>query len=116
MGAIAEPAARSARAWLTHGATIVRVGAYISISVAPDRKLVACATKPSAPSPTTMCSWSAATAAFTTPFPPDVRKQGPWQAMRRGEIDLLKPKYRLALARYGYALVKCELSVFKPEV
>jgi len=28
--------------------------------------------------------------------------------MRRGEIELLKPEYRLALARDGYALVKCE--------
>jgi len=27
----------------------------------------------------------------------------------RGEIDKLKPEYRLALARHGYALVKCEL-------
>ena len=53
---------------------------------------------------------------FYDAVPADVRKQGPWQAMRRGEIDLLKPKYRLALARYGYALVKCELSAFKPEV
>jgi uncharacterized protein YjhX (UPF0386 family) len=26
-----------------------------------------------------------------------------------------KPEYRLALARDGYALVKCELAVFKPE-
>jgi len=34
---------------------------------------------------------------------------------RRGDIDRLKPKYRLALARDGYALVKSELAVFKPE-
>jgi hypothetical protein len=36
--------------------------------------------------------------------------------MVRGEIDNLKPEYRLALARDGYALVTCELAVFKPEV
>ncbi len=48
--------------------------------------------------------------------PDDVRKQGPWQGMRRGEIEALKPEYRLALARHGYALVTCELAVFKPEV
>jgi len=34
---------------------------------------------------------------------------------RRGDIDRLKPEYRLALARDGYALVRCELAVFKPE-
>ena len=33
--------------------------------------------------------------------PGAVRKQGPWQGMRRGEVDLLKPEYRLALARPG---------------
>ena len=47
--------------------------------------------------------------------PEEVRKQGPWQGMRRGEIELLKAEYRLALARHGYALMKCELAVFKPE-
>ena len=36
--------------------------------------------------------------------------------MHRGEIEALKPEYRLALARDGYALVNCELAVFKPEV
>jgi hypothetical protein len=35
--------------------------------------------------------------------------------MARGEIEKLKPSYRLALARDGDALVKCELAVFKPE-
>ena len=54
-----------------------------------------------------MSSWS---------VPPEVRKQGPWQGMHRGEIDKLKPEYRLALARDGYMLVKCDLAVFKPEV
>jgi hypothetical protein len=47
--------------------------------------------------------------------PDAVRKQGPWQAMHRGEIELLKPEYCLALARDGYALVKSEVAVFKPE-
>ena len=47
--------------------------------------------------------------------PPEVRKQGPWQGMHRGEIDKLKPEYRLALARDGYMLVRCELAVFKPQ-
>jgi hypothetical protein len=47
--------------------------------------------------------------------PEEVRKQGPWQGMQRGEIERLKPEYRLALARDRYALVKCGLAVFKPE-
>ena len=38
-----------------------------------------------------------------------------WQAMSRGEIDRLKPEYRVALAEEGYALVNCELAVFKQE-
>jgi hypothetical protein len=48
-------------------------------------------------------------------LPDYIRHQGPWQGMHRGEIDKLKPEYCLALARDGYALVKCELAVFKPE-
>jgi hypothetical protein len=48
--------------------------------------------------------------------PEKVRHQGPWQGMQRGEIAKLKPEYRLALARDGYMLVRCELAVFKPEV
>jgi len=44
-----------------------------------------------------------------------IRHQGPWQSMSGGEAEALKPEYRMALARDGYALVKCELAVFKPE-
>ena len=47
--------------------------------------------------------------------PEAVRKQGPWQGMQRGEVERLKPEYRLSLARDGYALVKCEPAEFKPE-
>ena len=52
---------------------------------------------------------------FYETVPHEVRKQGPWQGNRRGAVEALKPEYRLALARDGYALVKCELAVFKPE-
>jgi hypothetical protein len=52
---------------------------------------------------------------FYESVPEKVRHQGPWQVNRRGEIEKLKLEYRLALARDGYALVKCELAVFKPE-
>ena len=52
---------------------------------------------------------------FYESVPEHVRKQGPWQGNRRGAVEALKPGYRLALARDGYALVKCELAVFEPE-
>ena len=32
-----------------------------------------------------------------------------------GVVIPVRAEYRLALARYGYALVRCELAVFKPE-
>jgi hypothetical protein len=47
--------------------------------------------------------------------PAHVRHLGPWQAQHRGDVYKLKPEYRLALVRDGYALVKCELAVFEPE-
>ena len=52
---------------------------------------------------------------FYEAVPAEVMHQGPWQGMHRGDVDKLKPEYRLALARDGYVLVKCELAVFKPE-
>ena len=42
-------------------------------------------------------------------------RRGPWQGNRRSAVEALKPEYRLALASYGYALVKCEHAVFNPE-
>ena len=52
---------------------------------------------------------------FYESVPADVRKQGPWQGQHRRRDRALKPEYRLALARDGYALVRCEAAVFKPE-
>jgi hypothetical protein len=52
---------------------------------------------------------------FYERLPQDARKQGPLQGNRRSDVDKLKPEYRLALARDGYALVKCEGAVFNPE-
>ena len=40
---------------------------------------------------------------------------GPWQGNRRGAVDALKPEYLLALARDGYALVRCQHALFNPE-
>jgi hypothetical protein len=52
---------------------------------------------------------------FYETTPDEIRKLGPWQAQRRGEVDKLKAEYRSALARHGYALVRCDRAVFKPE-
>jgi len=52
---------------------------------------------------------------FYQRVPADVRKQGPWQGQHRGEVECLKPEFRLALERDGYALVRCEHAVFNPE-
>jgi hypothetical protein len=40
---------------------------------------------------------------FYDVVPEDVRKQGPWQGQHLGDVDKLKPEYRLALARDGYS-------------
>jgi hypothetical protein len=60
--------------------------------------------------------WSLNSGGFYEIVPDDVRKQGPWQGQRRGDIDSLKPEYRLALACDGHMLVKCEGAVFRPEL
>jgi len=48
-------------------------------------------------------------------LPEYIRKQGPWQAMRRGEITNLRRTFRLRLARYGFVLEHSKLAVFNPE-
>ena len=52
---------------------------------------------------------------FYESVPDAMRRLGPWQGNRRGAVEALKPVYRLALARDGYALVKCEHAVFNPQ-
>jgi hypothetical protein len=52
---------------------------------------------------------------FYERVPDDVRRLGPWQGNRRGDVEALQPEHRLALARDGYALVRCEHAVFNPE-
>jgi hypothetical protein len=53
--------------------------------------------------------------AFYERVPHGVRKQGPWQGNRSGDVEALKPEYRLALARDSYMRVRCEAAVFNPE-
>jgi hypothetical protein len=38
------------------------------------------------------------------------------RGQHRGEVERLKPEFRLAPARDGYMLVKCDAAVFKREV
>ena len=47
--------------------------------------------------------------------PDDVRKQGPRRVNRCGAVEALKPEYRLALARDGSMLVRCEAAMCKQE-
>ena len=52
---------------------------------------------------------------FYESVPAEVRKQGPWQGQHRGEMANLKTQYLIDIEEQGYALVRCELAVFKPE-
>lgn len=49
-------------------------------------------------------------------MPDEIRKQGPWQVIRRGDVDRLKLKYRAALDRDGYVIEDAHMAVFSPEV
>src|SRR5258705_11883468 len=40
---------------------------------------------------------------------------GPWRKLVAGEILNLKPQYRLAIARNGYAFIRLSPKDFKPE-
>jgi hypothetical protein len=48
-------------------------------------------------------------------LPAHVRRLGPWRLSCTGDIDCLKREYQRALAQDGYAIVTCDLAVFKPE-
>ena len=48
--------------------------------------------------------------------PQDIRKQGPWQGQHRGDLANLNTLYLIDIEEQGYALVRCEHAVFKPEV
>lgn len=49
-------------------------------------------------------------------MPEEIRNLGPWTDIRRGEIAMLKPEYRLQLARDGYVLLEGVGWDWKPEV
>jgi hypothetical protein len=52
---------------------------------------------------------------FYESVPEHVRHRGPWQVQHRREVANLNTKYLLDFEEQGYALVRCELAVFKPE-
>jgi hypothetical protein len=52
---------------------------------------------------------------FYERVPYDIRKQGPWQEQHRGELADLNTQYLTDIEEQGYALVRCEAAVFKPE-
>jgi hypothetical protein len=52
---------------------------------------------------------------FYESVPAEVRKRGPWQVQHRGEMANLNTQYLGDVEEQGYALVRCELAVFKPE-
>lgn len=45
---------------------------------------------------------------FYEDVPKAVRDLGPWRGQSRGEVDRLKPEFRLALARDLYVLVRTD--------
>lgn len=49
-------------------------------------------------------------------LPQQIRHLGPWTGSREGEVDRLKPHYRLMLAEQGFALVHRSPIEFTPEV
>lgn len=50
--------------------------------------------------------------AFYRDVPDEIRHNGPWWTVGRGDIDALKPEYRLAIARQGYAVEICSMLRF----
>lgn len=48
-------------------------------------------------------------------LPDDVRHRGPWQGLRRGAIEGLRPEYWLDIQEQGFVLLRTELPAFQPE-
>ena len=91
--------------------------AYVGTSASPNPETPACATQILRSVSDNHVFVVCRDGAFYELVPEDVRKQGPLAgSCSSGEIaEPQATQYRLALARDGYALVKCEPAVFKPE-
>ena len=51
---------------------------------------------------------------FRHPLPDDIRKLGPWQSLKRGDVEPLKTHYRLQLAEQGFVVVHQSMGTFSP--
>jgi hypothetical protein len=47
--------------------------------------------------------------------PDRIRQLGPWQGLSGGDINSLKPHYRLQLAEQGFVIVYQKLAAFSAE-
>ena len=47
--------------------------------------------------------------------PQQLRALGPWQGLSKGEVEDLKPHYRLLLAEQGFTVIYSHMSYFSPE-
>ena len=48
-------------------------------------------------------------------LPDRIRQLGPWQGLTGGDINSLKPHYRLQLAEQGFVVVHQKLAAFSAE-
>jgi hypothetical protein len=47
-------------------------------------------------------------------LPDDIRKLGPWQSLKRGDLERLKSHYRLQLAEQGFVVVHQSMAPSPP--
>ncbi len=48
-------------------------------------------------------------------LPDDIRKLGPWQSLKRGDLERLKTHYRPQLAEQGFVVVHQSMGTFSPD-
>jgi hypothetical protein len=49
-------------------------------------------------------------------LPENIRRQGPWQHLKSGEFEKLRPEYQTALTATGYIIVEQSVGVFSAEM
>ena len=48
-------------------------------------------------------------------LPENIRRQGPWQHLKSGKFENLRPEYQRALTATGYIIVEQSAGVFSAE-